>query len=270
MGFYFRKSVRFGPFRVNFSKSGVGLSAGIPGFRIGTGPRGNYIQAGSHGFYYRATLPSGRLRPRGVTQGRHAPAIPTESPRASPAIPDDTLGDFVLIESSDTERMVDWSSEALLDEIHKKHRAISSWPWAAVAALSGAVVVWVNIGSQWLIGAAALIGAVLVAFAYRWDVQRKLTVLHYDLSQASINAFGALREAGEQLQKCNRIWHLNAQADVYNKKYHAGASATVKRSPSVVGAELPPFLASNAPAATSNSPTRGRVELLHLTVAGAG
>jgi hypothetical protein len=28
MGFYFRKSARFGPFRVNFSTSGVGVSVG--------------------------------------------------------------------------------------------------------------------------------------------------------------------------------------------------------------------------------------------------
>ena len=35
MGFYYRKSVRVGPFRINLSKSGVGLSTGVPGFRTG-------------------------------------------------------------------------------------------------------------------------------------------------------------------------------------------------------------------------------------------
>jgi hypothetical protein len=245
MGFYFRKSARFGPFRVNFSKSGVGLSAGIPGLRIGTGPRGNYIQAGAHGFYYRATLPSSRSTSRGPIQRQQAPTIPIQSPRPSPVIPDGTLGDYVLIESSDAGTMVDSSSEALLDEIHKKHKAISSWRWAAVLALTGVVIAWANTESPGLIGAAALIGAIFVAYAYRWDVQRKLTILHYELNQASIDAFGALRDAAAHLQKCSRIWHLNAQAEVYNKKYHAGASATVKRSVSAVGASLPPFLASN-------------------------
>lgn len=33
MGFRFYKSVNFGAFRVNFSKSGVGYSVGVPGFR---------------------------------------------------------------------------------------------------------------------------------------------------------------------------------------------------------------------------------------------
>lgn len=56
MGFYFRKSINFGGVRFNFSKSGIGMSAGVKGFRIGTGPRGNYVHMGRHGLYYRAAL----------------------------------------------------------------------------------------------------------------------------------------------------------------------------------------------------------------------
>ncbi|HID0796012.1 TPA: DUF4236 domain-containing protein [Clostridium botulinum] len=34
MGFRFRKSVKIGPFRINFSKSGVGYSVGSKGYRV--------------------------------------------------------------------------------------------------------------------------------------------------------------------------------------------------------------------------------------------
>lgn len=34
MGFRFRKSLNFGPFRINFSKSGIGYSFGGKGFRV--------------------------------------------------------------------------------------------------------------------------------------------------------------------------------------------------------------------------------------------
>ena len=34
MGFRFRKSINFGPFRINFSKSGIGYSFGGKGFRV--------------------------------------------------------------------------------------------------------------------------------------------------------------------------------------------------------------------------------------------
>lgn len=35
MGFRFRKSVKIGPVRLNVSKSGLGVSAGVKGARIG-------------------------------------------------------------------------------------------------------------------------------------------------------------------------------------------------------------------------------------------
>lgn len=56
MGWYLRKSVKFGPVRVNFSKSGIGYSFGIKGARIGTGPRGPYVAGGRYGIYYRQSL----------------------------------------------------------------------------------------------------------------------------------------------------------------------------------------------------------------------
>ena len=46
MGFSFRKSIGFGPFKVNLSKSGVGLSTGVKGARISTGPSGTKVYGG--------------------------------------------------------------------------------------------------------------------------------------------------------------------------------------------------------------------------------
>ena len=40
MGFYFRRSMNVGPFRVNVSRGGVGWSVGGRGFRTGTSGRG--------------------------------------------------------------------------------------------------------------------------------------------------------------------------------------------------------------------------------------
>jgi hypothetical protein len=58
MGFYIRKSVSLGPIRLNFSKSGVGVSTGVKGARIGVNARGRrYIHAGRYGVYYRQMLP---------------------------------------------------------------------------------------------------------------------------------------------------------------------------------------------------------------------
>src|SRR2546425_7844160 len=58
MGWYLRRSVKFGPLRLNLSKSGVGWSVGVKGAQIGHGPRGRYVHVGRGGLYYRQTISS--------------------------------------------------------------------------------------------------------------------------------------------------------------------------------------------------------------------
>ncbi|MFZ2492259.1 MAG: DUF4236 domain-containing protein [Thermoanaerobaculia bacterium] len=59
MGFYLRKSLSLGPVRFNLSRSGVGTSVGIKGFRVGRSASGrSYVHAGAGGLYYRQNLSS--------------------------------------------------------------------------------------------------------------------------------------------------------------------------------------------------------------------
>ena len=136
MGFYLRKSVRVGPLRFNLSKSGVGVSAGIKGLRVGTGPRGNYVHMGRHGLYYRATLPSGQQRPPQLVSPSSVPDTP------QPVTDHEPLQE---IESGDVETMRDSSSADLLDEINRKHKKIrlnqttGDWHRGALTATSRVV-----------------------------------------------------------------------------------------------------------------------------------
>lgn len=57
MPFYLRKAYKKGPVRLNLSKSGLGLSLGITGARLGVNSRGTYVHGGRHGLYYRKNLP---------------------------------------------------------------------------------------------------------------------------------------------------------------------------------------------------------------------
>jgi hypothetical protein len=65
MAFYLRKAFKVGPLRLNLSKSGLGLSAGVTGARIGLSPRGAYVHGGRHGIYYRKYLKKGKGNPTG-------------------------------------------------------------------------------------------------------------------------------------------------------------------------------------------------------------
>lgn|SRR5574341_218570 len=54
MGWFFRKGFNFGPFRINFSKSGIGGSVGVKGARAGINARGNrYVNLFRRGIGYR-------------------------------------------------------------------------------------------------------------------------------------------------------------------------------------------------------------------------
>lgn len=47
MAWRFRRSLKLGPLRLNFSKSGVGTSIGVRGFRVGTDAKGRSYTAAS-------------------------------------------------------------------------------------------------------------------------------------------------------------------------------------------------------------------------------
>ncbi|TIV47661.1 MAG: DUF4236 domain-containing protein [Mesorhizobium sp.] len=94
MGFYVRKSISAGPFRFNFSSGGVGVSVGVKGLRIGTGPRGHYIHAGVGGLYYRGTLGKAGAKNTARQPHHHIPDIQPQ-PSAPEYVADGVVGDRV-------------------------------------------------------------------------------------------------------------------------------------------------------------------------------
>src|SRR5437764_3769725 len=71
MGFSFRKSIKFGAFRLNLSKSGVGVSTGVKGARSSTGPSGTKVYGGWGPFRYQKNVGPGigSVAPRGRRGG---------------------------------------------------------------------------------------------------------------------------------------------------------------------------------------------------------
>lgn len=58
MGIFIRKSKKIGPFRLNLSKAGLGVSTRVPGARVSVGPSGTFVHIGREGLYYRKKLAS--------------------------------------------------------------------------------------------------------------------------------------------------------------------------------------------------------------------
>ncbi|WP_437193420.1 DUF4236 domain-containing protein [Planctomicrobium sp. SH527] len=236
MGFYFRKSFRAGPVRFNFSKSGIGVSTGIPGLRIGTGPRGNYVHVGRNGFYYRSALPSVFAAQRSLTAG----SLPNTSAGSSHSPVVDSSASLIPIPW-----MVDSSSQKLIDEINKKRSRTSLAPLVTVLSivLVGGMI-WISMPMPLVI----LLGIILltgVITAHYHDAIHQYAVVMYDLEEEYSCAFQDLFAAVEEIGSSSRIWQVHHQGSGINHEYHVRSTTLLNRSVSRVVVGDPPYLKTN-------------------------
>lgn len=239
MGFYLRKSVRVGPIRFNLSKSGIGMSAGMKGLRLGTGPRGNYVHMGRGGLYYRATLPSGQ------GASRHTSAFPT---RPAP-LPDASESPLTPIGTADVTQMLDASAAELLAELNAKQQRWALAPFVFLAFLvlwSSAAGLGLRDGLEsLLLSGLLLVWAIGTWMAHRHDVLARTTVLMYHLEDGASQHFQELHDAFAQLNQCEGRWRIDARAGTGDWKHRAGANALVRRTPISFGAEPPRLVKTN-------------------------
>jgi hypothetical protein len=236
MGFYIRKSVSVGPFRFNLSGSGLGLSVGVKGFRLGTGPRGNYIHMGRGGLYYRASLDGPQRRPKRSESGIRVsrPELPL-----NPAVP--ALAD---VETGDVLEMRPASGSDILTQINKALSAISLWPWALGAGVAASATVYVRYASERL-GIALLLTTVVAcgALAY-FERLRRTVVIMYELDDESIARFKHFVDQFDALS-ADRIWNIDASGDISDWKRNAGAQRLIKRSDATLAHRLPNLVKTN-------------------------
>lgn len=237
MPFYLRKSVSAGPFRFNFSKSGMGVSVGVKGLRIGTGPRGHYVHAGRGGLHYRASV--GR-----AGQKKSLPAVAEAERSKEDFIADDVV--LTDIESGDVLAMQEEGFSDLLAEINAARRK-------ADLALLGAV----------LPGVAGVLLALFVVpqglfvsllFLPGWALGRWLNsylrtaVVFYELESDVTAAYQTVAERFDMLLGCAAAWHVEAGGavrDLATWKRNAGATHIVRKKTTTLAYKLPACLASN-------------------------
>lgn len=221
MGLYLRKSIKVGPLRFNLSGSGIGVSAGIPGFRVGTGPRGNYVHMGRGGLYFRQSLPSLSSHDASRPQQLPAPSLPTPT---TPSV------EMKEIESADVAAMVDSNSADLLQELNSKREKTQFWPIPGIGGLALAAILSVAKQPVWASFGVLALAAVATVVLYARDQVAKTTVIFYDLGSEALSAYTRVVEAFDALCAVGCIWHVSAHGDVRDRKYHAGASTLVTRS----------------------------------------
>jgi hypothetical protein len=227
MGLTFAKSVRFGAVRFNFSGSGIGMSVGVPGLRIGTGPRGAYIAGGMAGFRYRKSLNS----PSRGMPAQTTPVLPGHVSPGQPAVqpPSQKVMSTVEHDTKNVLELRDSTSDALLQSMNEQRSAQPLWPFGAGSAAIAWFMVHPHL-ARWPGWAEFFIAAVLAAAVYwvYWrDSMRRLTVLFYDLDAQAAKRFEDLCEAfrSAHTQKLRAVASTSRYANV---KYSAGAGQGLK------------------------------------------
>lgn len=241
MPFYFRKSVSFGPVRVNFSRSGVGISAGVKGLRFGAGPRGHYVQAGVGGIYYRHNLGTGRAQ--------RTTAAPRAVSRQRPSLPvyEETGVNMVEIESSEVDGISDEPFAAIAADIERRRRRVRFALVLPLVCLAVAVAGGF-VGLSFLAGIGVFLSLPMWLVGYWIDSSRRSSVVAYDLDDELSNRYADLCEAFDELRTSSRKWHLNAAGairDVHTSKRNAGAQTLVDLRPTVLAYRQPKVFKSN-------------------------
>jgi hypothetical protein len=108
MGWSYRKSFGSGPFRVNFSKSGVSYSVGVKGARVNVGPRGTYVNLSSHGITYRRKVQG--------TQPHYGTSPQHHIPQNFPVVVEESHN----IASADIYQLSDTDSKDFIQELTEK------------------------------------------------------------------------------------------------------------------------------------------------------
>ncbi len=219
MGFYFRKSVNLGGLRFNFSKSGVGVSTGVKGFRIGSGPRGNYVQMGRNGIYYKKTWGNSK---RGENKHNNTQNIKKYNQNNyMPKSENEDLDEY------STEEICDSSSIELVEEIKNNYSKITL-KWFSLLFIFNIY----------------LFILAFIIFAYL-DYKRKNTIIFYDIDEETESRLQQFYDSFDEITKCKRKWYILSKNYNFDAKYNSGASSLVNREDIIIANKVPKYIKTN-------------------------
>lgn len=206
MGWYFRKSKSVGPFRVNFSKSGMSFSTGVKGARMSFGPRGTFVNVGGNGIYYRKKLGSSAKgnSARGKSYVQNGSVQYAENYAQ-------TMDAITVQEQT---QGVSVTNQAIVKDI--KRARLLNWLWIATTAVLFVGVAW------WTVFIMLAIRILLPRF-FRAEV-------NYELDTEAANEWEKFAEFFSTLKTSKKLWVIETSQSVMNTKTNAGAGRNLTRS----------------------------------------
>lgn len=223
MGFYFRKSKSFGPFRLNLSKSGIGISTGVKGARLSIGPKGTYVNMGRNGMYYRKKIGSGG----GKKSAKYNYVSNEYTPKQIKLDPNYNIGTTSYDKGSFESQVLKKIKNA------KKYNKL----WHVFFWIS----VFFGIGNPFIFIITALL--IIARFVFR---DSYITEINCDLEDDDKNAWNEFVETLKSIKESSRFWIINSVLETLDSKNNFGTSSNIERNTvtnyySLAAGRLAPF-----------------------------
>ena len=237
MGARYRKSINLGGgFRINISKSGIGYSWGIPGYRITKTAKGKtrrtYSIPGT-GFSY---VDEGQNRKQNISKQSTA----SEQNNNVTIIENANINNFQGDEYADFFRKIEKAKT--LNETGFYFMLIGLILLVALLVLLGDFKMILAIFSV-IFGVMTIIGIVLMIVAHTAGVVH----MEYDFDEVGKAEYEKRFSAWKSLQNNSCIWQILSSTQNTNLKANAGASSSVSRFPVYFLGSLPFYLRINVP-----------------------
>ena len=231
MGFRFRKSINLGGgFRINLSKSGVGYSWGVKGYRITKKAKGGTRHTASipgTGISYTHET-SGKNRSqigKGNNGNRNTP-VPVQSNTY-----DNNHYNTVEISNGSVENVV---SEGLEEMIASANKSLRYNKYSTIGIIAMLILGCVN--PFFWVGTFAFI---------LWKIYIKkngIIDLEYTIDEEQRTAINERMSPLKKIARSNKIWRITQSSSVIDTKYTSGAGTTINRVACSASTTLPfPF-----------------------------
>lgn len=231
MPWYLRKYVSIGPVRFNLSKSGIGTSVGVKGFRVGVRPNGkSYVHAGRYGLYYRQELGN-------IHQTESVVTNETDVLNQT-----DTV-DFKSVASTELKSA---TKKDLLNQLNKSYKAFRFDYLSAVLFLILLIVVWKE--SDLIRILVISLGIIISITVAVWESRRRTIKITYEFDNDRFEPFEKIINAFNDIANNRKIWSMINSRHLYNtheSKLNSGASNLVDRKSATAGEGKPPWVKTN-------------------------
>lgn len=218
MGFRFRKSIKLGGgFRINLSKSGIGYSWGVPGYRI-------------------TKTATGRTRntysiPRtGLSYIQENNTCPKRKDNLSKEKTNFVANEFTNIESAEIDNFVSEQYQEVIILKMIKLNKFSNWLLVSLILSHNPVFLILS-----------LIGIAIKIYIYNYGK----VVLHYNFDEYSKEKYENESKAWLSLNNAKGLWQIIQTVSVINQKSNAGASKNINTMSIKVLKKTPFYLKTN-------------------------